>query len=71
MRNITVTLDSRGADSVDPTAMAKGVNITETASSMAKLKYRAANGTPNLNHGDKVIQANTNVGQKRERREER
>jgi hypothetical protein len=61
---ITVTIDSGAVDSVGPRTMATDISIKDTPASRAGLKYRAANGTPIDNLGDKSIQGVTKQGNK-------
>jgi len=61
---ITVTIDSGAVDSVGPRTMASDIGIKDTPASRAGLKYRAANGTPIDNLGEKSIQGVTKQGNK-------
>ena len=59
---VSVTVDSGAIDSVVPDTVAKGVPKRETNASRNGLKYRAANGTPIDNEGEKQLQGYTNEG---------
>jgi hypothetical protein len=61
---ITVTIVSGAVDSVGPRTMATDIDIKDTPASRAGLKYRAANGTPIDNLGEKSIQGVTKQGNK-------
>ena len=55
MGNLSVKDDSGAINSVGPLDMARGVRIRETPASRSGMKYRAANGTPSVNQGEKSV----------------
>ena len=59
---VSVTVDSGAIDSVIPTSVAQGVPTKATTASQQGLKYRAANGTPIVNEGEKTLKGYTNEG---------
>ena len=59
---VSVTVDSGAIDSVIPDKVAMGVKKRDTVASRNGLKYRAANGTPIANEGEKTLQGYTNEG---------
>ena len=61
---VPVTVDSGAIDSVIPKGVASGVKVKETRASRQGLKYRAANGTPIKNEGERELQGYTGEGNK-------
>ena len=59
---VSITVDSGAIDSVVPDTVAQGIAKRETAASKQGLKYRAANGTPIANEGEKTLTGYTNEG---------
>ena len=59
---VSVTVDSGAIDSVIPDSAALGVQKRDTAASKQGLKYRAANGTPIANEGEKTLRGYSNEG---------
>ena len=59
---VIVAVDSGAIVSVLPKGAAKGVPVKETQASKHGLQYRAANGTPIANEGEKPLQGYTNEG---------
>ena len=57
-------MDSGAIDSVIPKGVASGVKVKETRASRQGLKYRAANGTPIKNEGERELQGYTGEGNK-------
>ena len=59
---IPVTVDSGAIDSVIPNSLATHVQVKQTAASRQGLQYRAANGTPIKNEGEKTLRGYTGDG---------
>ena len=59
---VSVIVDSGAIDSVIPDSVALGFQKRDTAASRQGLKYRAANGTPIANEGEKTLQGYSNEG---------
>ena len=60
---VPITIDSGAVDTVGPTKVGEGFPITPTRESMMGIGFRAANGTPIKNHGERVIEGSTQGGQ--------
>ena len=59
-----ITIDSGAVDTVGPKRVGEGVPINPTRESRMGIGYRAANGTPIKNHGERIIEGLTERGQK-------
>ena len=59
---IPITVDSGAVDTVGPKAAGKAFPIVPTRESQLGLGYRAANGSPIRNFGERAIEGHTEEG---------
>ena len=64
MGKVTVKVDSCSVDNCAPKTTCQAFKLRQTEASKAGLKYRAANGSPINNYGERLVKGVTDDGQK-------